>query len=164
MRISIIYHSETGNTENIANIISSKIEKLEDIETKCMSIENIDKEFVEESKVIFFGTPTYAGSYSWQMKKWLDTSEIKFAGKVGCVFATANFIGGGAEIAEMAIISELLVKGMFVFSVGASEGKPYTHFGAVCIKDGNKEQRERVEIFAERVVQRVKNILEKAIL
>lgn len=159
MKIAIIYHSESGNTEKVAELISKGATKVEGIETKCMSINDVDKTFLEESKVVFFGTPTYAGTYSWQMKKWLDTCKLKFAGKVGCVFATENFVGGGADNAEMALISELLVKGMFMHSVGASEGLPYTHFGAVCIKDGSEDQKERVEIFAERVARNVKKLI-----
>ncbi len=158
MKVAIIYHSETGNTEKVAELISKRAEKNENVETKAMSINNIDKDFVEEANIVFFGTPTYAGTYSWQMKKWLDTNKIKLAGKVGCVFATEKFIGGGADNAELALISELMVKGMFVYSVGGSEGLPITHFGAVCIKDGTPEQKERVEIFAERVIKNVKKL------
>ncbi len=158
MKIAIIYHSETKNTEKVADIVSKGAKKVESIETKCMSIDNIDEKFIEEAKVIFFGTPTYAGSYSWQMKKWLDTCKLKLAGKVGCVFATENYLGGGADHAELALISELLVKGMFAYSVGAGDGNPYTHFGAVCIKDGTEEQKERVEIFAERVAKNAKKL------
>lgn len=93
------------------------------------------------------------------MKKWLDTCKIKLVGKVSCVFATENYLGGGADNAELALISELLVKGMFVYSVGVSERKPYTHFGAVCIKDGNEDQKKKVVIFAERVAKNVKKLL-----
>ncbi len=156
MKIAIIYHSETGNTEKVADLVAKGAKKVEDIETKCMSIDNVDETFVEEAKIVFFGTPTYAGTYSWQMKKWLDTCKLKLAGKVGCVFATEKFLGGGADNAELALLSELLVKGMFIYSVGSTQGLPYTHFGAVCIKDGTDEQKERVEIFAERVVMTVK--------
>ncbi|RKD22404.1 NAD(P)H dehydrogenase (quinone) [Caminicella sporogenes DSM 14501] len=158
MKIAIIYHSETGNTQKVANLIAKGVEKIEGVEAKCMSIDNVDKEFIEDAKAVFFGTPTYAGSYSWQMKKWLDTCKLKLAGKVGCVFATENYLGGGADNAELALLSELLVKGMFVYSVGSSEGKPYTHFGAVCIKDGDEDQKKRVEIFAERVAKNVKKL------
>lgn len=159
VKISIIYHSESGNTKKVAKLISEGAKKVEGIETKCMSIDDVDKIFLEQSKIVFFGTPTYAGTYSWQMKKWLDTCKLNFAGKVGCVFATENFVGGGADNAELALISELIVKGMFIHSVGASAGLPYTHFGAVCIKDGTEQQKERVLIFAERVVRNVEKFI-----
>jgi NAD(P)H dehydrogenase (quinone) len=158
LKVAVVYHSETGNTEKVAGLISKGAEKVENVKTKIMSINNIDKNFIKESDIVFFGTPTYSGSYSWQMKKWLGTSKINLAGKVGCVFATENFIGGGADNAELALLSDLMVKGMFAYSVGVSEGQPFTHFGAVCIKDGTFEQKERVEIFAERVVKNVKKM------
>ncbi|SHJ76312.1 flavodoxin family protein [Paramaledivibacter caminithermalis] len=158
MKIAIIYHSETGNTEKVAKLVAKGAEKVEGVNTKCMTIDDVDTGFVEEAKVVFFGTPTYAGTYSWQMKKWLDTCKLKLAGKVGCVFATENYLGGGADNAELALLSQLLVKGMFVYSVGGSKGQPYTHFGAVCIKDGTAEQKERVELFAERVADSVNKL------
>lgn len=158
MKIAIIYHSVTGNTEKSALLVAKGAEKVEGVETKLMTIDNIDEDFVKESKIVFFGTPTYSGSYSWQMKKFLDTIKIKLAGKVGCVFATANFVGGGADHGELALISELLVKGMFVYTVGTSEGLPYTHFGAVMIKDGTEDQKKRIEIYAERVATKVNEL------
>ncbi|MBN2851507.1 MAG: flavodoxin family protein [Clostridia bacterium] len=158
MKVSIIYHSETGNTEKVAKLIEESVCQIEGVKAESMAISEVDESFVNDSAIVFFGTPTYAGTYSWQMKKWLDTCRIKFAGKIGCVFATEKYIGGGADNAEMALISELLVKGMFAYSVGASEGQPYTHFGAVCIKDGTDEQKERVKIFAKRVTKKVKEM------
>lgn len=159
MKVAIIYYSETGNTEKIAEFVAKGVKKAEDIEAKCMSINEIDTVFLEESKIVFFGTPTHAGSYPWQIVKWFDTCEIKLAGKIGCVFATSNLIGGGAENAELSLLNKLIVKGMFAYSIGSSEEPPYTHFGAVCTKDGTEEQLERVEIFAERVVKNVRKML-----
>jgi len=159
MKIAIIYHSESGNTKKVADIIKEGVTSVEGIQAKCMSIQEVDKSYVEEAKVVFLGTPTYTGTYSWQMKQWLDTGKVKLAGKIGCVFATEKYLGGGADNAELALISELLVKGMFVYSVGTSEGQPYTHFGVVSIQEGTKEQQERVSIFAKRVAIKAKELL-----
>ena len=117
-----------------------------------MSIEAIDYEFLTEAKTVIFGSPTITGSYSWQIKQWLDTErKVKFGGKLGAVFATANYVGGGAEVAELALIAELLVKGMLVYSSGAAEGQPFIHYGPVCIQDGDKDQQARARIFGERI-------------
>ncbi len=155
MKIAAIYHSESGNTLKAAELILSGAQKLEGVETKSMSIEDIDEAFIAEATVVFFGTPTYMGTYSWQMKKWLDTYKLSLAGKIGCVFATANFYGGGAENAELAIASELLAKGMFVHSGGCASGQPFTHFGAVSIKDGSEDEQLRYRAFGERVARNV---------
>ncbi len=158
MNISILYHSESGNTEKIGKIIAQGAEKVEGICTKCMNINDVDEDFINQSKAVIFGTPTYYGTYSWQMKKWLDTSKIKLADKVGSVFATENFLGGGADTAEMAVIGELLVKGMLIYSAGCAQGQPFTHFGCVNIKDGDEFQRQRAEAFGERVAKKVNEL------
>lgn len=154
MKISIIYHSETGNTKRVAEIIAQGAELSEKIEVKCMSIEDMDNDFLDQSKAVFFGCPVYCGNFSWQMKKWLDITKNKLAGKLGAVFATENHLGGGADLAELSIIGSLLVYGMLVYSAGTCEGNPFTHFGSVCIKDGDEKQKERAKIFGKRIAKK----------
>ncbi|WMJ81906.1 flavodoxin family protein [Clostridium sp. MB40-C1] len=152
MKLSIVYYSQTGNTKKIAEIIKEGVEKSGDIQVKTMSIEDMDYKFLEESKAVIFGTPTYYATFSWQIKKWFDTcKECNLSGKLGSVFATENVLGGGADVAELSLIGHMLVKGMLIYSAGSSEGQPYTHFGAVCTKDGDEQQRERARIFGERI-------------
>jgi len=152
MNIAIIHHSESGNTEKVAAVIKSGCNQIDGINSKIMSIKEPDLDFINSSQAIILGSPTYTGDISWQMKSFLDRNKkINYKDKLGAVFATENFIGGGADSALLTLISHLLVKGMIVYSAGASEGKPYTHFGAVCIQAGNKNQKERAEIFGERI-------------
>jgi NAD(P)H dehydrogenase (quinone) len=157
MKVSILYHSVSGNTEKIADLIKKGVIETENVEAKCMSIENLDEKFIEESKLIFMGTPTYTGSLTWQMSKFIETNKINWKNKVCSVFATEKFLGGGADFAELSIIAHMLVKGMFVYSVGASEGLPYTHFGAICLDDGSNdiEQTKRAVIYGSRVTKNV---------
>lgn len=154
MNISIIYHSESGNTQKVAELIAEGARITDGIEVRCMPIEDVDSDFLEESKAVIFGTPVYCGSYSWQMKQWLDTTKNKIAGKLGAVYATENHIGGGADFAELSLIGALLVGGMLMYSAGASEGNPYTHFGAVCVRDGDEKQKERARIFGARIAKK----------
>lgn len=155
MKISILYHSESGNTEKVAGIIRSGCLNVDGIQVKVMSIKEADIEFVNSSQAIILGCPTYTGDISWQMKSFLDTNKkIDYKDKLGAVFATEKFIGGGADSGLITLISHLLVKGMVVYSGGASLGQPYTHFGAVCIESGNKEQQKRAAIFGERIAKK----------
>jgi NAD(P)H dehydrogenase (quinone) len=162
MKISIIYHSETGNTKKIAEIISEGAKLDGKVEVKLMSIDEIDETFVERSDAIILGCPTHRGTFSWQMKKWLGTTKLKVAGKLGSVFATEGYIGGGADMAEMGLIGHLLVMGMLVYSAGTSGGQPFTHFGAVAIKDGDEAQKERARIFGERIARKALELFGKA--
>jgi NAD(P)H dehydrogenase (quinone) len=154
MRISVIYHSETGNTKRIAEIIAHGAKLGDEVEVKSMSIDEIDEGFVESSKAVILGCPTHRGTLSWQMKKWIGTTKLKLAGKLGSVFATEAYIGGGADFAEMALIGHLLVLGMLIYSGGTSWGQPFTHYGAVAIKEGDQAQRERAKLFGQRIARK----------
>ena len=95
------------------------------------------------------------------MKKWIGTTKLKLAGKLGSVFVTEGYIGGGADFAEMGLIAHLLVLGMLVYSGGTSWGQPFIHYGAVAIKDGDEAQRERARIFGERIARKARELFGK---
>lgn len=159
MKISIVYHSVSGNTKTVADLIAKGVSGVGDIEVKSMSIANIDESFLKQSVAIIFGSPTYAGTFSHQMKQWIDTISIRqFEGKLGAVFATENYLGGGADVALMGMVGLLLIGGMLVYSGGAGHGHPYTHFGAVCIRSGDEFQQQRALIFGERVARKAKQL------
>jgi len=158
MKIAIIYHSESGNTEKMADLVRQGCLKFREIEAKCMSIDDIDEAYVVESAAIILGSPTYEGSCSWQMKKYLDTGPKGLAGKLGGVFVSQNWPGGGgASFAEMTIIAAMLVHGMLVYSGGISVGRPYLHFGAVSMRAPAEE------LYRERCIKLGENIAMKAI-
>ena len=154
MKISIVYHSESGNTKKLAEIIGEGARISDSIEIKIMSIESVDEKFVKESKAVIFGCPTYSGSLSWQIKKWFDTTPVDLEGKIGGVFATENYLGGGADNAELAMIGCILVRGMLAYSAGFTKGEPLTHFGAVILKDGDNFQKDRARLLGKRIAEK----------
>lgn len=161
MKISIIFHSESGNTKKVAEIISEGTKLAGDIEVKVMSIDEVDDTFVQGSDAVIIGCSTHRGSLAWQMKKWVETTRLKLGGKLGSVFATEGYVGGGADRVEMELIAHLLVMGMLVYSGGTSWGQPFTHFGAVAIKDGDQSQKERARIFGERIARKALELFAK---
>ena len=135
LRISIVYHSETGNTEKMAELIKEGALQVAGVEVSLMTVDRLDRKALDESQVILFGTPTYYGTMSWQMKKCMDTLPVRVEGKLGAPFASAAWPGGGGyELAEMALIQGMLIRGMMVYSGGVVVGRPPTHFGAVSHK------------------------------
>ncbi|MFP4020553.1 MAG: flavodoxin family protein [Halanaerobium sp.] len=156
MNLAIIYYSESGNTKKTAELIKKGAESFDAVKVKLMSIEEVDVDFVNSAQAVIFGTPTYMGDLSHQLKNWFDShsNQLKLNGKLGAAFATQRYIGGGATNALKTVLSHLLVKGMLAYSAGAAEGKPYTHFGAVCIEAGDQQQQERAEIFGRRVAKK----------
>ena len=161
MKVAIIYHSETGNVRKMAELIQQGCLKVGGAEAKTMGIDQVDESFLAESKAVILGTPTYEGSCSWQMKKFLDTGPKGLGGKLGGVFASQNWPrGGGGSFAEMTVIAGMLVHGMLIYSGGVAEGMPYLHFGAVarkapeeklyrdrCLKLGENIAKKAVELF-----------------
>ena len=62
MKIAVIYHSASGNTKKQAGLVEEGALSVVDIEVKTMSIDNPDNSWIEESKAVIFGCPTYEGS------------------------------------------------------------------------------------------------------
>ncbi len=154
MKIAIIYHSQGGNTKKVASIIAEGAKINDIIEVKIMSIGRVDEEFVSRAKAVIFGCPTYYGTFSWQIKKWFDTTKIDLEGKLGSVFATENYLGGGAEVAEMGMIGHMLIRGMLIYSAGFTKQGPITHYGAVNIKDGDEFQQRRSKLLGQRIAEK----------
>ncbi|WP_294155709.1 flavodoxin family protein [uncultured Clostridium sp.] len=159
MKISIIYSSRTGKTERVAHLIEEGAKRVEGIEVKSMSLGGLDKDFINDSDGIIFGTPTYYANISWEMKKWIDESnQYNLEGKLGAAFATANSIAGGADVALLTIINHLMVKGMMVYSGGVAFGKPKTHLGYVHINEICENEDENARIYGERIANKVKKL------
>lgn len=159
MKISVLYYSASGKTKEMAEVIAKGARKIDGVEVKLFSIEDIDYDFVNDSSAVLFGTPTYYANMCWQFKKWIDTEKnLNLAGKIGSCFATANFIQGGGDLALLGLINHLLVKGMLMYSAGCSEGQPYTHLGPVATKDSFEEAKAMFEIYGERVAKKAMEI------
>lgn len=147
VKVSVIYHSETGNTKAMASMVNGGCSLVDGIESKVMPIDDIDVRFLRDSQAIIFGAPTQYGTVSWQMKRFLDEffehEGIFLEGKLGAAFSTANSMGGGSEHVIDAVHDSLLCYGMMVYSGGSYKGRPYNHFGAVARQKPEGLGRER---------------------
>lgn len=151
-KMAIIYHSISGNTKAVAELVAEGAKKAGNVEIALMDIEHVDEDFVNESIAVIFGTPTYYANMTWQMKKWFDTNKTcKLEGKIGSMFATCNMFGGGSEIAVNTLAQHLITKGMLVYSGGTALGAPFIHVGSVLIKNGDEFQQNRAKVLGERV-------------
>ena len=157
LNIAIVYHSETGNTEKMAKLVAEGAENIEDINTDIMKVNELDEDKLKSAQAVLFGSPTYYGTMSWQMKKCIDTFPVKLEGKLGAVFASAAWPGGGGyELSEINMIQGLLIRGMLIYSGGVVTGNPPTHFGAV-------SQQAPQEFDADRCRKLGQNIAEKTV-
>jgi NAD(P)H dehydrogenase (quinone) len=161
MKISVIYHSLSGNTLKQAELVAEGARSIPEIEVKIMSIDSPDNDWIGESAAVIFGCPTYEGSCSWQMKRYLDEPGVNFSGKLAGFFASQNWPGGGgADFAEMTMIAAALVMGMLVYSGGVEQGYPPIHFGAVSQKAPTSEiDRIRAVKLGKNIAAMAKKIL-----
>ncbi|WP_274953288.1 flavodoxin family protein [Angelakisella massiliensis] len=160
MKISILYYSKTGKTAEMAREIAAGVEQEPGCQAGVFSLEEMDLDFVRESAAVMVGTPTWVASTTWHVKKFFDedSKDCALAGKLGGAFATANYPQGGADIAIQTILEHMLVKGMVVYSSGASLGQPYIHLGPVALKDQFEESRELFRIYGRRMAQKAREL------
>ncbi len=162
MKGTVLYHSRTGNTRKMAEIIAEGMERVSHTQARAMSIEEVDEEWLKESVCIVVGSPIYHASMSGEMKVFLEKmGKYGIAGKLGGAFATANYIHGGGELGIQAILDHLLVYGMLVYSGGGSQGKPVIHLGPVAIAGRLEESRETFELYGQRMAQKAAELFEK---
>lgn len=106
IRVSVVYHSGTGHTKKMAEAVYEGVSSVEGVEGQLISIEGHDIvegrwkndsifEKLDKSDAIIFGSPTYMGCVSAQMKAFMDaTAEKYFAGawidKVGSAFTVSG--------------------------------------------------------------------------
>ena len=158
MKIAVIYHSETGNTQQMAELVRRGCEQVEGVQARTMPVDQVDDEYVAACAAVILGSPTYEGACTWQMKRFIDTAGKGLAGKLGGVFASQNWPGGGGgSFAEMTMIAGMLVRGMLIYSGGIAEGQPYLHFGAVSARAPEEE------LYRERCLKLGENIARKAL-
>ena len=164
MKIAVIYHSETGNVKQMAQLVAQGCQKVADTKVKVMPVDNVDDAYVEQSAAVILGSPTYMATCSWQMKKYLDSGPKGLAGKLGGVFASQNWPGGGgASFAEMTIIAGMLVYGMIIYSGGVCQGEPYLHFGAVSARAPEETlYHDRCLKLGENLAQKAHELFDKA--
>ena len=166
MKITILYFSQTGNTEKMAGVIRDGIHEYhKDIEVSLMNIiseDNINKEFLDGSSAVIFGTPTYVANTCWQLKKFFDTRfDCKLEGKLAACFATAGCVWGGPDIAIQSVLEMALTHGMLAYSSGTEFGRPYIHLGPIALMNNPEEYTNIFTLFGKRVAQKASELFGK---
>lgn len=153
MKLSVLYHSKTDNTKEMAQEIVKGMETVEGVEARAFSIDAVDESWVKESQGIVVGSPTYLASVSGAVKVFLDerAGKLGLAGKLGGAFATAQYVHGGGDLAIRLILDHLMVLGMLAYSGGGAWGKPVIHLGPVAISGHLEEYRETFRLYGQRM-------------
>jgi NAD(P)H dehydrogenase (quinone) len=152
-KILIVYYSRTGNTKEMAKLIAQGVKKEAGVDVEVKAVQDAKIEELLYADGVVIGSPTYYGSMSSEIKKFIDDS-IKFhgklEGKVGGAFASSGNIAGGNETTIMDILKSLLIHGMIV--QGTSLGD---HYGPVSVEEPDERSRKLCVMYGQRIAKLV---------
>ncbi|TWU31146.1 flavodoxin family protein [Novipirellula artificiosorum] len=101
MKISVLYQSNTKNTQRMAELVAGDAQQLDDAAVRLPSIDEADHADLDWCDGLALGSLTNYDCVSWQMKQWWDQQPIENwgqrDGKIGCAFSSAGAWGGGQE-------------------------------------------------------------------
>ncbi len=166
MKLAVIYDSVTDHTRQCADWIVEGMNRIEGVEAKGFKYDEVDADFVKETKGVILGSPSYAAQLTPAFHTWMFTQagKLGMAGKLGGAFATQQFSHGGGELVIQSIHTMMLVWGMLLYSGGGSKGRPVIHIGPIAT-NGNVESfskledyKDYFEIFGERFADKAKEI------
>lgn len=152
-RVLVVYHSRSGNTEKMAQIISEAISG-EGVDVVCKKVQDTNPDELLEFDGIIVGSPTYYGIMSAEIKKFIDESNKhhgKLEGKVGGAFASAA--ATGQETTVLSILETLLIHGMII--QGDFRGH---HYGATSVGKPGDIEIQRWKRFGQRAARLVKQL------
>ena len=152
----VVYYSRSGNTKQMAEIISEAMNAAT-LPTDCKPVEEVAVNDLLSSDAIVVGSPTYYGLMAAPIKQLFDESVSehgKLEGKIGSAFSSSANIGGGNETTVMAILEMMLIHGMVI--QGDAQGD---HYGPVSI--GKPD--DRVIRLCKRQGQRIAELTKKLI-
>lgn len=99
-KLLIVYHTQTGNTEKLANAVYAGALEMDDVETKLMRASDAGIDELLWCDGILIGTPENFGYMSGAVKDFLDRTyypaENKFTSKPYGIFVSCGNDGSGA--------------------------------------------------------------------
>jgi NAD(P)H dehydrogenase (quinone) len=104
-RLLIVYYTETGSTERMAEEIGKGAKRL-GVNVELKRVEECRLSDLAEADGIVIGSPTYFSNVAWQVKKLIDESialyrKGQLEGKVGGCFTSAGTRRNGEDCIRM---------------------------------------------------------------
>ncbi len=155
--VLIVYHSETGNTMQMAQAVAEGAESVENVSVLLKSVNEVEEKDLLEANAIIVGSPVYNANVTPEISTFIASWPFEgqpLKDKIGAAFVTAGGISAGEEIVQMNILQSMLVFGMIV--VG---GPDWTQpFGASAITGEEPFTAEEPEMMDERFLQKGANL------
>lgn len=131
VRVLVVYHSESGNTETMARALAHGARQVPGSQVLLRTYEEVSKEDLAAADAIALGSPVHMGDVAWPVRQAIVRWSMDFGfwesrglqNKAGAVFATGAMPSNGKEFTMMSLGSSMLQLGMVLVS-------PYGSFGA----------------------------------
>lgn len=136
MKFLVLYHSNSGYTKRMAELVAQGIKQCGESEIKLLSVDEAKADDLAWCDGIALGSPTNYGNMAWKLKQWFDEQALdlwsKIDGKIGCVFTSSGGDAGGGEMCCLSMISLLINFGFLVFGVTDYVAPKKTlHYGTI---------------------------------
>jgi NAD(P)H dehydrogenase (quinone) len=111
-RILVLYHSTSGNTKLMAELVAEGATGVPETELRLLSVSEAGAADLLWCDGVAVGSPTCMGTIAWQMKRWWDETAQplwpKIEGKLGCAFSSSGGLAGGGELTCLALLVVLM--------------------------------------------------------
>ena len=152
----VVYDSETGNTEKMAEAIGEGI-RAAGLDVEVKHVDNTSLDALADADAIVLGSPTYFSTMTGKMKTFIDKSiELwpgkpgKLKDKIGAAFTACGGADGGNEMTLLGLIRAMLWHGMMI--VGHQSGAS----GAVSVGEPDEKCIAECKQFGQRIASMVK--------
>lgn len=135
-QVLIVYHSETGNTDQMARSVEKGALSVEGVSVVLKFVNDVSNEDLIQADAIIVGSPVYNANVTPEISAFISSWPFEgqpLKDKIGAAFVTAGGISAGEEIVQMNILQSMLVFGMIVvggpdwtqpFGASAVTGEP----------------------------------------
>lgn len=124
-KMVIVYHSGFGHTKLQAEAVQRGVVGVEGVEALLLTTEEAgaDIDRLDDADAILFGSPTYMGSMSAEMKRFLEASSGKWYSqawrdKVAGAFTTSSSFSGDKLNTLMGLMLTAMQQGMIFVGLG----------------------------------------------
>ncbi|MCW4006957.1 MAG: NAD(P)H-dependent oxidoreductase [Candidatus Bathyarchaeota archaeon] len=115
-KIVVVYDSQTGNTQVMADAVAKGAKKAGDVEVVLKKVSESTKSDLLDADGVILGSPTHYGLMSTNMKAFIDHGAVwqQLAGKVGGAFTNSAGVASGGETTLQSLVIAMFIHGMIV--------------------------------------------------
>jgi len=128
-RILVAYHSETGNTEKLAQAIRAGVASVEGVEVTLRKVADVKAEEIVQYDGMLVGGPVQWSNLSAETKRFLDRvgdalwkAKVNGDGRTAGAFCTGGAVAMGKDVTRLSILSAFLTMRFVVVGGVDSQG------------------------------------------